>query len=83
MRSFQSIEQQLILASYQLCTQIYPDSFLDLSLNQRQELQQSLRSLGKELKPSLLNILDYSEQTEEGGRKFEGYHSCTSYLDGR
>ena len=61
----QSIEQQLILASYQLCTQIYPDSFLDLSLNQRQELQKSLRSLPKDLKPSLGDILENSEQFDE------------------
>ena len=61
----QSIEQQLILASYQLCTQIYPDSFLDLSLNQRQELQKSLKSLGKDLKPSLRDILENSEQLDE------------------
>ena len=61
----QSTGQQLILASYQLCTQIYPESFLRLSLNQRQQLQQSLRSLGKDIKPSLLDSLENSEQSEE------------------
>lgn len=61
----QSTGQQLILASYQLCTQIYPESFLRLSLNQRQKLQQSLRSLGKEIKPSLLTSLEDDEQSEE------------------
>ena len=58
-------EQQLILASYQLCTQIYPESFLRLSLNQRQNLQQSLRNLGKDIKPSLLDSLKNLEQPEE------------------
>ena len=61
----QSAEQQLILASYQLCTQIYPDSFLRLSLSQRQKLQQSLRSLGKSCKQSLLATLENSELIEE------------------
>ncbi len=61
----QDTRQQLILASYQLCTQIYPDSFLSLSLRQREKLQQSLRSLGKDLESSLLNCLNNREQLEE------------------
>ncbi|MGK7936441.1 MAG: hypothetical protein AB4206_11695 [Xenococcaceae cyanobacterium] len=61
----QGTRQQLILASYQLCTQIYPDSFLRLSLKQREKLQQSLRSLGKDLESSLLKSLENREQLEE------------------
>ena len=61
----QSTGQQLILASYQLCTQIYPESFLRLSLNQRQQLQQSLRSLGNDIKSSWLDSLENSERVEE------------------
>ncbi|MEO0686034.1 MAG: hypothetical protein AAFY76_13590, partial [Cyanobacteria bacterium J06649_11] len=34
----QALRQQLILASYHLCTQGYPESFLKLSLSQRQKL---------------------------------------------
>ncbi|HEY9700116.1 MAG TPA: hypothetical protein V6D10_22880 [Trichocoleus sp.] len=44
----QAIRQQLILASYHLCTHGYPDQFLKLSLSQRQELQQAIRQLAKE-----------------------------------
>ena len=43
----QAVRQQLILASYHLCTQGYPEKFLRLSLNQRQKLQQSMRKLAK------------------------------------
>ena len=43
-----ALQQQLILASYYLCTQGYPEEFLKLSLNQRQKLQQSIRKLGQE-----------------------------------
>ncbi|MFM7406924.1 MAG: hypothetical protein ACKO3K_09745 [Cuspidothrix sp.] len=43
-----ALQQQLILASYYLCTQGYPDEFLQLSLNQRQKLQQGIRKLGQE-----------------------------------
>ena len=48
-----SVQKQLILAGYQLCTQIYPEAFVEMSLNQRQKLQQSLRQLGKEIEPLL------------------------------
>ncbi|MDP5338264.1 MAG: hypothetical protein NWQ28_06775, partial [Nodularia sp. (in: cyanobacteria)] len=39
----QAVRKQLILASYHLCTQGYPENFLKLSLNQRQKLQQGIR----------------------------------------
>lgn len=54
----QAVRQQLILASYYLCTQGYPDQFLKLSLGQRQELQQALRSLAQEAQTELLAYLD-------------------------
>ena len=49
----ESVQKQLILSIYQLCTQIYPEEFVSLSLTQRQELQQAIRKLGQEM-PSLL-----------------------------
>ena len=48
-----SVQKQLILAGFQLCTQIYPEAFVTMSLAQRQKLQQSLRQLGKEIEPLL------------------------------
>ncbi|WP_036482858.1 hypothetical protein [Myxosarcina sp. GI1] len=51
----QSAKQQLILACYQLCTQVYPEFFLSLSLSQKQELQQKLRTLGREIQPQITN----------------------------
>lgn len=60
-----SIKQQLILASYQICTQFYPQSFLDLSLNSKQELQQSIKQIGAEVEPALLAIIDDKELEPE------------------
>lgn len=51
----QAVRQQLILASYQICTQGYPESFLGLSFNQRQHLQQAVRKLGLLVKEELLS----------------------------
>lgn len=50
----QAMRQQLILASYHLCTQGYPDAFLSLSFSQRQQLQQAIRQLGENAKQKLV-----------------------------
>ncbi|MBC1239079.1 hypothetical protein [Nostoc sp. 2RC] len=42
-----TLQKQLILATYHLCTQGYPENFLNLSLNQRQQLQQAIRKLSQ------------------------------------
>ncbi|MBE9167695.1 hypothetical protein IQ238_09245 [Pleurocapsales cyanobacterium LEGE 06147] len=61
----QSVQKQLILASYQICTQVYPESFLRLSLDRRQKLQRNLKNLGKDFKVTFWNNLEKSEQVEE------------------
>ncbi|MDJ0595081.1 MAG: hypothetical protein QNJ72_34735 [Pleurocapsa sp. MO_226.B13] len=57
----QSVKQQLILAGYQICTQFYPQSFLELSLSNKQDLQQALRQIGIEIQPTLLEIIEQQE----------------------
>ncbi len=44
----QAVGKQLMLATYHLCTQGYPQQFVSLSLNERQQLQQKIRKLGQE-----------------------------------
>jgi hypothetical protein len=58
----QAVRQQLILASYHLCTQGYPESFLRLSLNQRQKLQKALRQLSTQTSDQLI---DYTKPEPE------------------
>jgi hypothetical protein len=48
-----AIRQQLILASYHVCTRGYPQQFLSLSLSQQQELQRDLRQLTKQAQEDL------------------------------
>jgi hypothetical protein len=50
----QSVRQQLILASYYVCTQGYPTSFLELPFGQRQQLQQMLKALAQQVQEELL-----------------------------
>ena len=61
----QALRKQLILASYHLCTQGYPENFLKLSLNQRQQLQQAIRNLGQEAAELLLSYLQSQENDED------------------
>ncbi|MGF1587892.1 MAG: hypothetical protein ACFCU7_01360 [Pleurocapsa sp.] len=61
----QSLKQQLILASYQICTQLYPQSFLNLSLSEKQDLQQNLRQICLELEPNLAKIIEQKELEPE------------------
>ncbi|XHU96639.1 MAG: hypothetical protein JJP05_04465 [cyanobacterium endosymbiont of Rhopalodia gibba] len=53
-----SVQQQLILACYHICTQIYPEQFLKLSFSKRENLQNNLRKLGQGIQDQ---ILSYSE----------------------
>ncbi|MGB2927167.1 MAG: hypothetical protein WBB82_17845 [Limnothrix sp.] len=52
-----SFERQLVLASYQLCTRVYPQKFLELSYDQRQKMQQALRQIGQETHATLSRVL--------------------------
>ncbi|WP_066379467.1 MULTISPECIES: hypothetical protein [unclassified Anabaena] len=61
----QGLRKQLILATYHLCTQGYPDNFLRLSLNQRQQLQQNIRKLGQKAAEQLLTHLASEQEPEE------------------
>ncbi len=56
-----SAKQQLILASYHLCTQIYPEYFLKLSLSNKQKIQQKLRDLSEQIQPEILDIAHEKE----------------------
>ncbi|BAZ47913.1 hypothetical protein NIES4103_05180 [Nostoc sp. NIES-4103] len=63
----QALQKQLILATYHLCTQGYPENFLSLSLNQRQQLQQAIRKLGQHAAEQLLTYIktEQVKQAEE------------------
>lgn len=59
----EAVSRQLVLAVYQICTQEYPKSFLALSLQQRQDLQQAARHLARSGTEQLLALL--KEQPEK------------------
>lgn len=59
-----AVRQQLILASYHLCTQGYPESFLKLSYSQRQKLQQNLQAVASNTQKSLLALVQLSSASQ-------------------
>ena len=61
----QAVRQQLILASYHLCTQGYPKAFLSLPFSQRQELQQDIRKLGQNAAEQLVAHIKSREDKDE------------------
>src|SRR4028119_859804 len=61
----QAVRQQLILACYHLCTQAVPESFLKLSFDGRQKMQQSVRRLAAASEEKLRSLVTESEEEEE------------------
>ncbi|MEA5570672.1 hypothetical protein [Calothrix sp. UHCC 0171] len=61
----QAVRQQLMLATYHLCTQGYPEAFLRLSLSQRQKVQQAIRNLGTETAEQLLKYINAEPEVSE------------------
>ncbi len=59
-----ALQKQLILAGYYLCTQGYPDEFLNLSLNQRQKLQQGIRKFSQQAAKELISYIQPPEITQ-------------------
>lgn len=53
----QSARRQFILASYHLCTQGFPEAFLRLSFQERQDLQGDIRALGQEVQQRLTDLI--------------------------
>lgn len=59
----ESIKRQLVLAAYQICTQVYPRAFIGLSYSQREKLQENLKELGNNAKEKVMRSLEKSSQS--------------------
>ncbi|HCA95444.1 MAG TPA: hypothetical protein DEP38_12560 [Cyanobacteria bacterium UBA9226] len=66
----QALHQQLMQASYHVCTQGYPESFLALSFDGRHQLQQDLRKISKESQAELRSHLERWLKEWEVGEQF-------------
>lgn len=66
----QATRRQVVLAVYQLCTQIYPEAFLDLTIAQREKLQQAVQSLGIQAGQWLRDLIQPSLAETEPAPEF-------------
>lgn len=60
-----AVKKQLILASYYLCTQGYPEAFLSLSFREKQELQSAIRQTALSAVQDLSILLTLSLRIQE------------------
>ncbi|NEO25864.1 MAG: hypothetical protein F6K03_02930, partial [Kamptonema sp. SIO4C4] len=65
----ESVQRSVILTSYQICTQTYPELFLQLAFNERQSLQQKIRQLGRSLAEELPQVLEQARLSQEDARQ--------------
>lgn len=54
----QTMRRQAIMATYHLCTQVYPEEFLALAVSDRGRLQQSLQALGRKAQDWLQQLME-------------------------
>jgi hypothetical protein len=50
--------RQVVMATYHLCTQVYPEKFLALSVSDRARLQQDIQNLGRRGQSWLLQLME-------------------------
>jgi hypothetical protein len=73
-----AVRQQMILASYHVCTQVYPEHFLQLSIPERQQFQEQLKHLASQTEAALKNcwsappmlsfpVINFAESYTEAG----------------
>lgn len=76
----QAMRQQLILATYHICTQGYPENFLGLSFSRKQQLQEKLRQIGNRGQEELGNLLE-QVCAEEETAKAENFPSESEEIE--
>lgn len=74
----ETVQRQIILTTYHLCTQGYPKRFLKRSLKQRQQLQHDVQVLAKTISQDLLNPTKLSQLTQPFTEELDGERGETS-----
>lgn len=54
----QAVRRQVVMATYHLCTQVYPEEFLALSVSDRGRLQQGMQALGQKAQGWLQQLME-------------------------
>ncbi len=76
-----AVQQQIVLTTYRLCTQGYPQRFLKLSVGDRQHLQQAIQTLAKTTRQNLLNPTQLDALTAPFSKEADGIEEETDDFD--
>lgn len=83
-----TLRQQLILASYYICTEGYPEDFLKLPLSQRYDLQTKLKAIAQDTRHALESLLidpqpspSFSSSFSMGGGNFFPGHAIVAAFE--
>lgn len=60
-----ALRQQVIMATYHLCTQVYPEAFLALPVSDRTRLQQSIQDLGHKAQSWLQQLMEPAQASAD------------------
>ncbi len=59
-----SAQKQVVMSSFHLCTQVYPEAFLERSVFERETLQEGIRQISREMTQSLATLLHPFQELE-------------------
>ncbi|MEL6813987.1 MAG: hypothetical protein AAFP03_04125 [Cyanobacteria bacterium J06598_3] len=76
-------KRQLVLAAYHLCTQAYPDKFLSLSWDQRNQLQISLQAIAASIYDQLTDQRDRAKTMSRRPQQQSGLEFLQRLLESR
>ncbi|CAN1210235.1 hypothetical protein TUMEXPCC7403_08580 [Tumidithrix helvetica PCC 7403] len=77
----QTVQQQLILAVFQLCTHDRPEAFLSLSLSDRQKLQRDVQILAKSAVENVNQVLSQSDPSSLTDQEIVDHALTTALLE--
>ncbi len=75
--------RQLILAAYHLCTQAYPDKFLTLSWEQRNQVQQDLQALSGQIYDQMSTQREQAQKMSRRPQQHSGLEFLQRLLEAR
>jgi hypothetical protein len=79
----ESGKRQLVLAAYHLCTQAYPDRFLALSWDQRNQLQKGLQAIAAQIYEQLMQRREQSKVVSRRSQNQDGLAFLQRLLEAR
>jgi hypothetical protein len=62
-----SVQRQVVMSSFHLCTEVYPEAFLERSVIERETLQKSIRQVSRDMTQALFIALQNFQELELEG----------------